>query len=178
MARLMGLFFVFVSCVLASGCAGDGEHKDLQQFMKEVKARPSGDIEPIPTFRSYKTFRYGAIAMRSPFDPPLLVADGEKLAGKNTVDAPNESRKKEYLESYNFAALSMVGILSKDVMIWSLINDGSGGIHRVTVGNYLGKNHGRIKTITESKVEVVEIVPDGKGNWVERPRTLALREKE
>jgi type IV pilus assembly protein PilP len=48
----------------------------------------------------------------------------------------------------------------------------------VKVGNYLGKNHGRIKMIDESRVEVVEIVPDGKGNWVERPRTLALREKD
>lgn len=178
MARLTGLFFVIVGCVLVSGCAGDGEHQDLRDFMKDVKARPAGEIEPIPTFRAYKNFRYGAIAMRSPFEPPLLIAAGEKLAGKNTVEAPDESRKREYLEGFNFASLSMVGVLSKEGNIWALINDGSGGIHRVSVGNYLGKNFGRIKTVSEAKVEVVEIVPDGKGNWVERPRTLALREKD
>ncbi|TNF05844.1 MAG: pilus assembly protein PilP [Deltaproteobacteria bacterium] len=178
MPKLIGLFFVCVGCFFISGCAVDSDHPDLQVFMKEVKERPAGDIEAIPTFRSYKTFRYGAIAMRSPFDPPLLIAEGEKLAGKNTVEAPDEARKKEYLESYNFAALAMVGILSQDGVIWSLIDDGNGGIHRVKVGNYLGKNHGRIKMIDESRVEVVEIVPDGKGNWVERPRTLALKEKD
>lgn len=178
MNKKKSLFFVIACCVLFTGCVGNGEHQDLKAFMEEVKARPAGEIEPIPTFRAYKNFRYGAIAMRSPFDPPLLVASGEKIAGKNTVEAPDDSRKREYLESFNFAALSMVGILSKDGQIWSLINDGSGGIHRVTVGNYLGKNHGRIKEISESKVEVVEVVPDGKGNWVERPRTLALREKD
>ena len=177
MAKDLGLFFVF-GTLLISGCAGDGEHQDLRNFMKDVKARPAGEIESIPTFRSYKTFRYGAIAMRSPFDPPLVVASGEKVSGRNTVDAPDDSRKREYLESFNFAALSMVGILSKDGQIWSLIDDGSGGIHRVTVGNYLGKNNGRITAISESKVDVVEVVPDGKGNWVERPRTLALREKD
>lgn len=62
--------------------------------------------------------------------------------------------------------------------MWSLINDGSGGIHRVTVGNYLGKNYGRITAISNAKVDVIEIVPDGKGNWVERPRTLGLNEKD
>ncbi|WP_461480498.1 pilus assembly protein PilP [Porticoccus sp.] len=178
MAKYFGLFFGVVSCVLASGCAGDGEHQDLQNFMREVKARPAGEIEPIPTFRAYKNFRYGAIAMRSPFEAPLLIGAGEKVAGKNTVAAPDESRKREYLEGFNFAALSMVGILSKDGQIWSLLDDGSGGIHRVTVGNYLGKNHGRIAGISESRVDVIEIVPDGKGSWVERPRTLALREKD
>lgn len=178
MAKLSRPFFVIASFFLIAGCAWDGDHQDLRSFMSEVKARPAGDIEPIPTFRAYKNFRYGAVAMRSPFEAPLLIADGEKAAGKNTVDAPDDTRKKEYLEGFNFASLSMVGILSKEGQMWALIDDGSGGIHRVTVGNYLGKNFGRIKAMSESKVEIAEVVPDGKGSWVERPRTLALREKE
>ncbi|TNE82936.1 MAG: pilus assembly protein PilP [Deltaproteobacteria bacterium] len=178
MAKFLGLWFVIVGCVLISGCAGDGDHQDLREFMKEVKARPTGEIDPIPAFRAYKHFRYSAIAMRSPFEPPLVVAAGENGAGKNTVEAPDESRKREYLEGFNFASLSMVGVLSKNGQMWALIDDGSGGIHRVTVGNYLGKNFGRIKAMSGAKVEVVEVVPDGKGSWVERPRTLALREKD
>lgn len=177
MAKLNGLFFVIAGCVLLSGCAGDRSYNDLQNYMQKVKARPVGEIEALPTFRSHKTFRYGAIAMRSPFDAPLLKGSGESIAGKNTVEPPNENRKREYLESFNFAALSMVGTLSRNGNMWSLINDGSGGIHRVTVGNYLGKNYGRITAISNGKIDVIEIVPDGKGNWVERPRTLGLSEK-
>ncbi|TNF06308.1 MAG: pilus assembly protein PilP [Deltaproteobacteria bacterium] len=178
MAKLSRSLLVIASFFLVAGCALDGDHQDLRDFMREVKARPAGDIEPIPTFHAYKNFRYGAVAMRSPFEPPLVLADGDMAAGKSTVDAPDESRKKEYLEGFNFASLSMVGVLSKNGQMWALIDDGSGGIHRVSVGNYLGKNFGRIKTLTEAKVEVVEVVPDGKGSWVERPRTLALREKD
>lgn len=178
MIKAKSVIIAFSCGVFLSGCMGGGDHQDLRAYMDAVKSRPSGAIEPIPAFRQYKNFRYSAIAMRSPFDPPLIVTAGEKIAGSQTVSAPDENRKREYLESFNFAALSMVGLLSKDGQIWSLINDGSGGIHRVTVGNYLGKNHGRIKAISEAKVDVVEIVPDGKGNWVERPRTLALREKD
>ena len=60
---------------------------------------------------------------------------------------------------------------------WSLIDDGAGQIHRVTVGNYVGRNHGRIVQVTENRTDVIEIIPDGEGGWVERPRTLSLKEK-
>jgi len=177
MTRHLG-FMALVGVVLTSGCSGGGQHEDLQDFMAEVRKKPSGVVDPLPTFRSYKTFSYGAMSMRSPFEPPMTLATTNSVSGDNKVEAPDESRKKEYLENYNFAAISMVGALSKDGHIWSLVNDGSGGIHRVTAGNYMGKNHGRIILVTNSKVDVIEVVPDGKGEWVERPRTLALKEKE
>ena len=112
MIRLMGL----IACVgmfLISGCSGGNQHEDLHSFMTEVKAKPSGEVDPLPTFRSYKTFSYGAMAMRSPFDPPLVLAATDSVSGENKVQPPDENRKKEYLENYNFAALSMVGALSK-----------------------------------------------------------------
>ena len=178
MTRYISLMALLVGVVITAGCSGGGQHEDLNDFMANVKEKPSGEVEPLPTFRSYKTFGYGAMAMRSPFDPPLVLAAMDSISGENKVQPPSENRKKEYLENYNFAALSMVGALSKDGQIWSLVNDGGGGIHRVTTGNYMGKNHGSIVTVTNTKVDVVEVVPDGKGEWVERPRTLALEEKE
>ena len=172
------VLMALVGVVFTSGCSSEGQHGDLHDFMADIKKKPSGVIDPLPTFRSYKTFSYGAMAMRSPFEPPMTLAVTDSVSGDNKVKAPDENRKKEYLENYNFAAISMVGALSKDGHIWSLVNDGSGGIHRVTAGNYMGKNHGRITLVTNSKVDVIEVVPDGKGEWVERPRTLALKEKE
>ena len=178
MTQMTRLFLLVAGLLLLSGCTGGAQHEDLQSFMAEVKAKPVGDIEPLPTFRAYKTFRYGAMAMRSPFEPPLDFDVADSVTGKEKVSAPDEGRKKEYLEGYNFAALSLVGTLSQDGQIWSLVNDGGGGIHRVTVGNYMGKNHGRITSVSNTKADVIEVVPDGKGSWVERPRTLALKEKD
>ena len=54
---------------------------------------------------------------------------------------------------------------------------GADSVHRVKVGDYLGRNHGRITGIEENRVDVVEIVPDGEGGWLERPRTLSLAER-
>ena len=71
----------------------------------------------------------------------------------------------------------MVGTLSRDQQIWALINDGEGRIHRVTQGNYLGRNFGRITQIDSFELEVLETVPDGSGGWINRPRTLAMNEE-
>jgi type IV pilus assembly protein PilP len=54
---------------------------------------------------------------------------------------------------------------------------GADGVHRVRIGEYMGRNHGRIVAITENAIEIVELVPDGADGWLERPRTLALQER-
>lgn len=158
---------------LITGC-GNKHHEDLQLFMEGARNQPVGEIEPLPTFRPYQTFRYSAIAFRSPFDMPLSAIAKEDSSGKLAVE-PDENRKKEYLEGFNFSSFSLVGVLDQSSTTWSLVDDGDGGVHRITIGNYLGKNHGRITSVSDTRMDVLEIVPDGKGGWVERPRTLALK---
>ncbi len=172
-ARLLALA---ATCLLIAGCTPDGNHADLQQFMEQAKTQPQGEIEPLPTFRMYEAFKYSVVAQRSPFEKPLT-ATADDSQGRVAVK-PDENREKEYLEGFNFAALVMVGTLEKDGVLWSLVDDGEGSVHRVTVGNYLGKNHGKIVSVSPSQLDVVEIVPDGKEGWVERPRALALKEND
>ena len=74
--------------------------------------------------------------------------------------------------------LEMVGTLtSASGNLFALIEDSDGGIHRVRNGNYMGTNYGRIIGISETRVELLEIVPNGSGGWVERPRSLSLEEE-
>ena len=80
------------------------------------------------------------------------------------------------MEGFNIETFEMVGTLKNESGAYALIK-GAGGVHRVRAGDYLGRNHGRIMTIDESKIEVMEIVPDGEGGWLERPRTLPLKER-
>ncbi|WP_286037014.1 pilus assembly protein PilP [Microbulbifer variabilis] len=153
------------------------DQNDLHQRMAEVERRPKGQIEPIPTFTPYSPYIYSAAAQRSPFTRPVLESD-QRLVGRRLEIAPDLSRRRELLESINFDALAMVGTISRDGQLWALIDDGNGGIHRVTVGNYLGKNHGRVVSATPTQLDVLEIIPDGTGGWIERPRALALEEKD
>jgi type IV pilus assembly protein PilP len=164
---------VFVMAVLA-GCGG-GDFSDLQAYMDEVRARPKGEIEPLPKFQPYESFAYSAAALRSPFQPPVKLDMAERQKGSKDVK-PDELRTKQFLEGFNIETFVMVGTLANDSGAFALVS-GAGGVHRVRVGDYLGRNHGRILAIDESKVDVIEIVPDGEGGWLERPRSLSLKER-
>ena len=161
-----------------TGCGvGGSDHQDLLDYVEETKNKPSGRIQEIPAFRPYEAFIYSAAGLRSPFDRPLDVQQRLFASTAKNVQ-PNFNRAKEYLERFDFNSLQMVGTIKKAGVLWALIEDSSGGIHRAASGNYIGKNHGRIVETTETKLEVVEIVSDGLDGWLERPRVLALSDKE
>ena len=71
---------------------------------------------------------------------------------KGTGPRPDFDRPKEYLERYELDTLSMVGTFSKDESYWALVRDPEGVIHRVPVGNYIGKNHGKVVRYTDTEV--------------------------
>lgn len=164
-----------VSFLFVSGCDSHGDFSDLQAYMDEVRARPKGEIEPLPTFQPYESFTYSAAALRSPFQPPVKLEMADRQKGSKDVK-PDEARTKQFLEGFNIETFVMVGTLANDSGAFALVS-GAGGVHRVRVGDYLGRNHGRILAIDESRVDVMEIVPDGEGGWLERPRSLSLKER-
>ncbi len=165
----------FLPLALLAGCGSGGDFSDLQGYMDEVRARPKGEIEPLPKFLPYESFAYSAASLRSPFQPPVKLEVSTKQKGSKDIK-PDEARAKQFLEGFNIETFVMVGTLANESGAFALIN-GAGGVHRVKVGDYLGRNHGRILAIEESKIDVAEIVPDGEGGWLERPRTLSLKER-
>ena len=159
--------------VSLAGCAAKN-FSDLDAFMASKRDRPGGVIAPIPTFKAYEAFSYSATTLRSPFDRPVEVREISQLQAISAIK-PDDDRAKEFLEQYTFDSLRMVGTLERDGVNWTLISDPDGGVHRVTLGNYLGRHHGKIVEMTDNFVAVVEIVSDGtKDGWVERPRTIKL----
>ena len=48
-------------------------------------------------------------------------------------------------------------------------------VKQVRVGDYLGQDFGRVKRVTESEVEVHELVQDSAGEWTERTSFLYLQ---
>ncbi|MCZ6854060.1 MAG: pilus assembly protein PilP, partial [Gammaproteobacteria bacterium] len=83
-------------------------------------------------------------------------------------------RVRQFLEQFTIGNLAMVGTLAQGTAMYALIKDREGGVHRVQRGDYMGTDHGQIQTIGEASIELIEIVPDGTGGWVERSRTVSL----
>ena len=65
-------------------------------------------------------------------------------------------------------------LISAGMPFRALIRDPDGVIHRVAVGNYLGKNHGKISVIRPDQVELSEFINDGIGGWLVRDAEMAL----
>ncbi len=172
-AKVVWLMFV---AVLNGACSSGAQNSDLQAYIEQTKARPAGAIEPIPTFRPFEAYIYGAAAKRSPFDRPVEVKR-RLLAQSASNVKPDFNRRKELLEGFELTQVRMVGNIEKRGTLWALLSDPSGTIHWVKNGNYVGKNHGRIIETAENKVELIEIVSDGLDGWVERPRVIALSEE-
>lgn len=170
-------FCVPAALAVALAACGGSDYPDLDKYMAEVKAKPAGHIQPIPAFTAYKSFAYSAAGLRNPFQQPVEVKEITRLQ-KLVKVKPDLSRPKEFLEQFNIDALLMVGTVQMDGTLWALVQDADNSVHRVKVGNYMGKNHGHIVELTENYISVIEIVSNGPDEWVERPHKLALKTVE
>ena len=165
------LAFVLLAATVLAGCGRD--MADLDAYVAEVKARPGGKIEPLPEIKTYETYAYDPGDARSPFVAALPDDTTGTVAGGVR---PDQSRRREVLENVPLDTLDMVGTLRRGGALYALVQTSDKLIHRVTVGNYLGQNDGRIVGINESEIQLIEIIPDGLGGYTERAASISLGE--
>jgi type IV pilus assembly protein PilP len=179
MIRLKKAALAVTTSLLVSGLTACGESntEDLRSYVDQVKSRQAVRIEPLPEFAPYETYLYEASSDRDPFTAPVYSAPRSKIAqaGGDGI-SPDFNRAREPLETEPLDSLRMVGTLERNGNSWALVRMSDSTIHRVKPGNYLGQNHGKIISVTESELGVTEIVPDGLGGWMERQAALALSE--
>ncbi|MES1963802.1 pilus assembly protein PilP [Psychrobacter sp. AH5] len=143
-----------------------------EQAMADIRASTAQPIEPPPKALLVEDFVYSASSLRSPFLPPSLV----NVQGPTTaIDGvrPDINRIKEPLEQYEIAQLTFRGmVISPEGQQYALVQRPDGSVASVTVGNYLGLNDGRIVEITPTQINLIEIVPDSRAGFIERPQSL------
>jgi type IV pilus assembly protein PilP len=164
---------LMVMATLLTACSG--RQDDLNRYIAEVKARPATPIPPIPPVRTYTPYVYEGLLGRDPFRQSTSEgSDQVAQSGPATGPRPDLQRPREYLERYELDTLSMVGTFSKESSEWALIRDPDGVIHRVAIGNYIGKNHGKVNGISNDQVQLSEFIADGIGGWLVREASVAL----
>ncbi|MET4161804.1 type IV pilus assembly protein PilP [Marinobacterium sp. MBR-111] len=163
-----------------SGCIWVDDTEDLERYTQEQRANPSGKVEPLPTFKPYESFVYEGASLRDPFRPLIRNDGSERDFTAEDNLAPDAERPKEYLEGFSVDKLTMVGTITvpRSEVLWALIKDPNNEVHRVTTGNYLGNDYGEIVSVGERRLELVEIISNGRGGWMKRPRTLNIEEQD
>ncbi|MGQ4878448.1 pilus assembly protein PilP [Billgrantia sp. LNSP4103-1] len=160
--------------LLLAGCA-DPRLGELDRRLSDIRANP-GTPPPLemPEVPDYESVPYQASDRRSPFRPQL--PEPEQAPSGSSELAPDPGRTQEPLEAFELEALKLVGILTMSGNTHALVRAPDGEVHRLRTGNHLGKNHGRIVSITASSMQLVELVPTGGGGWMERASRMRLDE--
>ena len=164
---LRGLALATMLVVIGGCTQGDA---DLREWVAREKTQKGAPIPPLPVLKTFETFEYADQSMRDPFSPSL-----EELPASSGPQP--DKHPKEPLEAYALDSLKMVGSMGSGASLEGLIKDTEGTVHRVHRGNYLGQNNGKIVGITEASIDLVELIPNGTGGWMERHATIALPEK-
>lgn len=165
---------ILLMAAALSACGG-GDLNDLQTWVNSVKKRQKGTVEPLPEIKTVEPFVFKPEDLRDPFIQTERSEQPEETKSDSGI-RPDPTRAREDLESYELDTLRMVGTIDQNGNLWGLVKAVDSTIHRVRVGNYMGRNFGKILRIREGQIELLEIIPDSLGGWRERKATLELTE--
>ena len=165
-----------VLLVLGLAACGGEEFGDLKAELKGKTKDLRGKIDPLPVVKPYEPVPYRVLDQPDPFGPAKI-----ELAAKSANSSsssglkPDLNRPKEPLESYPLESLKMVGVLQQKNSNFALVKADT-GLYRVKVGNYMGQNFGIVTRISDSQIQLRELIQDAAGDWAERQSTLQLQE--
>jgi type IV pilus assembly protein PilP len=173
------LYAVGLAAVLLAACGAES-HEELQQWMNDQRAQTRPKVQPIPEPKKYTPQPYTQETAVDPFSPQKLAQALKRESTQSSTSAaliaPEMNRRKEPLESYPLDSMSMVGSLVKQGQPVALVKVDN-LLYQVRPGNYVGQNYGRIIKVSETAIEIRELVQDATGEWTERKSTLQLQEK-
>lgn len=159
--------------LLLAGCMTD-EHQDIKQWMQEASQGIKGRVPPLPEIKPFPIVSYEAGNFLDPFSAAKLVPEN---AASGDGLQPDLNRSKEVLEAYPLESLKMVGVIRERGRISALVR-ADDGVHTVKLGNYMGQNFGMILRITDTEIQLKEMLQEQDKNWTERTTVLQLQEQE
>jgi type IV pilus assembly protein PilP len=167
-------------CTLSMlGCGSSGED-ELRQWMANERAQAKPRITPISEPKQFLPQPYVVEEGMEPFNvlklTQALRRESAQVASNAALIAPEMARRKEPLEAFPLDAMAMVGSMNKNGKPTALLTVDK-LLYQVQLGNYLGQNYGRITAITETSIQLREIVQDPTGDWIERITSLELQEE-
>jgi type IV pilus assembly protein PilP len=173
------------SCVLAvgvllTGC-GESRDDDIRQWLVSERNQTQPKVQPLPAPKQFVPEPYQSASVVEPFSSQkltqALMRDSSQAASNGALVAPELKRRREPLEAFSLDAMTLVGSISKAGRPVALVKVDN-LLYQVRPGNYLGQNFGKVTKISETEVNLREIVQDAGGEWVERIVSLQLQERQ
>jgi len=159
---------------LLTACSTDQE--ELEAWMDQQKREARPNVRPLSPPTKFDPEAYSAQGRLDPFDVQKVTGLLRKEAkAANALLSAEMIRRKEPLEAYPLDAIRMVGSILRGSKPQALLAVDK-LIYQVRIGDYMGQNYGRILRISETEIQLREVVQDPSGEWVEKMTTLQLQE--
>jgi type IV pilus assembly protein PilP len=156
--------------LLLLGCAAE-EHQDLRQWMRDEAKGMKGKVAPLPEITAFPVVSYETESLTPPFAAGKIVTL-EVAADKS---APDRTRPQQPLEIFPLEDLKIMGVIMAGTVPYALIQTPPPNKPKhVRVGEYMGRNFGKITAITTDGITVLESVKDTNGAWVTQEKLLLV----
>ena len=155
--------------LVLTGCGGD-DFADLNAFMADAGKGAQQPLDPLPVLRANEVLIYDPQDLPDPFRPRSMKSS--KAGGLQ----PDLNRPKVYLERFPLDGLSMIGTLYMQGQLVALVRTPESQVQIVRKGDFIGQNNGVVLKVSESGLDIKEIVQDGNGDWMEANAAISLKE--
>ena len=152
-----------------AGCTAEDD--DIDAFLKNPGVSPKR-IEKLATTKQFPSVQYSRALIRDPFIAKLTVAPS------NAAEPPVKASERQPLEMFSLESLAMVGMVHIDGKPYALIKDPEAQVHRVTLGQRLGQNYGKVIQFTKNGVQLKESIQNNTGAWVEIDSSMPYQESD
>lgn len=156
--------------------------KDLALFVEKANAQTAADkVSPLPELKMVKTQAMNTKGLRNPFDTPakLRVKEAPTQMVDDKQYEPDLARRKAPLEKIPLENLKFSGVIEQSGHFWAIItNVKNQHANIVKVGDYVGRDYGRVDKITAKYVEIDERKKGKEGQWLKVSTVLNLDQAE
>ena len=152
-----------------AGCSTSND--DLDSFLKDPGVAPH-KIETLPTTKQFPGVQYSRDLVNDPFIARFT------MGVDTNSQPPVPAEERQPLELFSLDSLKMVGLIKIGGKPYALIRDSEHQVHRVTIGQRIGQNYGKVIQVDKNGVQLKESIQNNVGTWIEVDTTLMYQEND
>jgi type IV pilus assembly protein PilP len=153
----------------------DQSGDELKSWMEQTRRQLHPPPQKLVSGKVFQPFRYEVRDRIEPYDFTKISRSLAELQSGGVQ--PDLRRQREPLENYPLDSLKLVGSLRKTGKVLGLVEIDR-TIYQVSIGSHLGQDFGRVVAITDSAIDIDEMLQETGGSWTTRRVRLALQERK
>jgi len=114
--------------------------------------------------------------MRDPFESYIDVLQKQRKARLQAFRSKKSNHATQPLESFDLGALKLVAVMRMGENRAAMVQDPEGKGYVIRPGSYIGRDNGRVVSISDKRVQILEDVVSPTGDLIKRKASLTLNE--